>query len=120
MNYLWTTINVDDLEAMVAFYRDVVGLDVVTELNNPDGTNIAFMGNGETQVELIRHGDGSCEEIGKGISLGFEVADVNQKMEEVKAKGFPVVAGPFSPVPTIIFFYVEDPMGVRVQFVENR
>lgn len=50
MNYLWTTINVDDLEAMVAFYRDVVGLDVVTELNNPDGTNIAFMGNGRPKL----------------------------------------------------------------------
>lgn len=48
------------------------------------------------------------------------MADVNQKMEEVNAKGYPVVAGPFSPVPTIIFFYVEDPMGLRVQFVENR
>ena len=120
MKFLWTTISVSNVEESVAFYKDIVGLEVASTFNNPDGTKIAFMGSGETTVELIQHGHGKHETIGKGISIGFEVASVEAKINELKVKDVDVVAGPFSPVESIIFFYIEDPNGVRIQFVENR
>ena len=53
MTYCWTTITVTDFEKSVAFYRDVIGLKVARRMQpNPD-MEIAFLGEGETQVELI-------------------------------------------------------------------
>ncbi len=40
-------------------------------------------------------------------------------MEMLKAHGIPVLAGPFQPNPSIRFFYVHDPNGLRVQFVQD-
>jgi lactoylglutathione lyase len=54
------------------------------------------------------------------ISLGFEVASVEEKMASLKAQGIPIHSGPFSPDAHVKFFYVLDPNGLRIQFVEHR
>ncbi|WP_366557050.1 VOC family protein [Desulfosporosinus sp. BICA1-9] len=55
----------------------------------------------------------------EGISLGFEVESVDNMIEVIKEKGLEVESGPFQPNPHIKFFYVKDPNGVSIQFVEN-
>jgi lactoylglutathione lyase len=50
--------------------------------------------------------------------LGFEVKSVDEKIQFVKEKGL-AVTGPIQPNPSIKFFFVKDPNGVSVQFVEN-
>ena len=40
-------------------------------------------------------------------------------IEEMKAKGVTIHSGPFQPNPQVKFFYVLDPNGLRVQFVER-
>jgi lactoylglutathione lyase len=37
----------------------------------------------------------------------------------VNEKGLEVVSGPFQPNPFIKFFFIKDPNGVNIQFVEN-
>ena len=119
MKFCWTTINVKDMGKSLAFYQEAAGLSVAKRMNpNPD-MEIAFIGEGETQIELIRDAKNQFSGYGKDISLGFVVDSVEAHMEYLKSKGISIIAGPFQPNPTIKFFYVLDPNGLRIQFVEN-
>jgi len=54
------------------------------------------------------------------ISLGFEVESVAEKIKYLKKKGLEIQSGRIAPNPQIEFFYVLDPNGVKIQFVENK
>jgi lactoylglutathione lyase len=106
------------MEKSLEFYCGIVGLTVVRRFTAGPGTEIAFLGNGETKIELIRNAANNEINVGKDISWGFEVDSVDRFIDFVKGKGI-AVEGPFSPNPTIKFIYVKDPNGMKVQFVEN-
>lgn len=120
MKYLWTTIHVSDMKKSLEFYQEVVGLKVNKSFPAGPNMEFSFLGDGETQVELICDKNVKEVHIGQDISLGFEVDSVEKMMDFVKQKGIEIVAGPISPNPQVTFFFVEDPNGVRIQFVENK
>ncbi len=119
MKFLWTTIDVNDLEESVRFYESVIGLPVAWRTEGGP-TRIAFMGEGQTKVELINHAGATAKGVGGGISIGFEVEDLDAKIAALADAGIPIHEGPFAPNPTIRFCYILDPNGVRIQFVEQR
>ncbi len=119
MKFLWTTIEVLDVDESVRFYQEIVGHSVEHRIAGEE-TNIAFMGDGETKIELISHKGVVPQAVGALISIGFEVDDLDAKIAFLQERGIPITAGPFSPNPRIRFCYVEDPNGVRLQFVEQR
>ncbi len=119
MKYCWTTINVKNMDESVNFYQDVVDLPLVRRYPAGPGLEIAFLGNGETQVELICRQSTVEVTIGSDISLGFEVDSVDTMLEFLRERGIPVHSGPFQPNPNIQFFYIQDPNGLKIQFVEN-
>ena len=80
---------------------------------------IVFLGDGETQIELIYNSKTDDINIGESISLGFEVESLEKIGVVLEKKGISIHSGPFSPNPSIRFMYVLDPNGVKVQFVEN-
>ena len=116
MSFCWCTVHVKDLDASVRFYEDIVGIHVVRRFGSPTGAEIAFMGDGDTKLELIGNQGGYS---GSGISIGFTVDDLDEKLAFVKEKGVAVHSGPFSPNPATRFFYVQDPDGLLVQFVQS-
>jgi len=85
---------------------------------NPE-MEIVFMGSGETHVELIWNAKSNAVNYGKDISLGFEVKSVDTMMEVLRGNNIAILAGPFQPNPTIRFIYIQDPDGLKIQFVEN-
>jgi len=119
MKFLWTTIDVLDLDESVRFYEEIVGLSVSRRVTGGP-SQIAFMGEGETKVELITHEGAVPGAVGSGISIGFAVADLDEKIAFLQEKGVAITEGPFAPNPSVRFCYVRDPNGVRVQFVEER
>lgn len=122
MRFCWTTIKVSDLEHSIRFYQDVVGLQLQRKYEAGPGKEIAFLAAeaGQTEVELIADENQKKVEIGNDISLGFTVASIQDKLKFVQNEGIKVLAGPISPNPEIEFFYVSDPDGVKIQFVENK
>lgn len=118
MQYCWTTIMVTDLKKSIAFYRDIVGLPVNRQFSAGPGGEIAFLGDGETQVELIER-MGPASTIGNAISLGFAVESLDQMLTFIANHDIEVESGPFQPNDHIKFFYVLDPDGVRIQFSES-
>lgn len=120
MNFLWATITVRDMNASLDFYQNVVGLSLNTRVRSNESTELAFLGGGQTQIELIHHSKGEMQDMGKAISLGFAVDDLDVMMQKIKEQGLEIHDGPFAPNPHIRFFYVLDPNGLRIQFVERR
>ena len=119
MKYLWTTIHVKDMKKSLEFYQKVVGLPLNKSFSGGPDMEFSFLGHGQTQIELICDKNVKEVQIGKDISLGFEVESVDKMMDFVKQRGIDIVAGPISPNEHVTFFFVEDPNGVRIQFVEN-
>ena len=119
MKFCWCTVWVKDMEASVKFYRDIAGLPVSRRFAAGPGMEICFLGEGETQVELICGPAHKVPADAEGISLGFKVKSLDETLRFLKEKGVAVASGPFQPNPHIKFFYVKDPDGVSVQFVEN-
>ena len=117
MRFLWCTITVNDMDESLAFYREIVGLPLNRRFNAGPGMEIAMLGDGETQVELICRGNGPVQ-IGPDVSLGFMVDSVDKKMESLKEKGIAIHSGPVQPNPHLRFFHVLDPNGLMIQFAE--
>lgn len=120
MRFCWVTLNVRNMEESLAFYRDVLGLAVRRRMNPMPGTEIAFLGVGETEVELIHNAKNPEPSHGRDISIGFEVPSLDEVIEGLRAKGVTRISGPFQPGPTVRFIYIDDPNGAKVQLVESR
>ncbi len=119
MKFCWCTISVKDLEESLKFYQEVVGLKVARRFEAGPGIEIAFLDAGETEIELIYNENKAQVNIGLDISLGFEVESVDKMMEFVKEKGIAIHSGPIQPNQHVKFFFVQDPNGLKIQFVEN-
>jgi lactoylglutathione lyase len=119
MKFCWTTIGVSDFDKSLEFYTKVVGLAVDRTLTAGPKMKIAFLGAGETKLELIYDESAAKKGLGGGVSIGFEIDSVEAFMAELRTRGVAIESGPHEPNPTVKFFYVLDPDGLRVQFVEN-
>lgn len=118
MKFCHVTLTVKDLNASIRFYTGVVGLPIDRRYQAGPDTEIAFLGEGETKVELICRRESDVT-IGNGVSIGFEVASLPEKLDSLKGSDIPVLSGIIQPNPHVRFFYVADPDGFRIQFLEN-
>ena len=119
MKFCWCTLHVRDLEKSLRFYQEIAGLNVLHRFGGAPGPQFVFLGDEGSQIELVCDGKGEPPELGKDISLGFEVKSLDAMLAFVREKGIPVHSGPFQPSPRVRFFFVLDPDGLSIQFVEN-
>jgi lactoylglutathione lyase len=113
------TLMVKNLEESLKFYQEIVGLKVDKRFQAGPETEIVFLGEGETKVELIHHKATTNVDIGKDLSLGFEVDCLDTMIQFVKSKGQELNGGIIQPNPHVRFFYLLDPNGVKIQFLQN-
>ncbi|MDF2986432.1 MAG: Glyoxalase/bleomycin resistance protein/dioxygenase [Eubacterium sp.] len=118
MKFLWTTIKVTNMEASLKFYQEILGLPLNRRFGTGTDMEIAFLGEGGTEVELICNKGTEKVDFGTDISMGFQVESLDETMSLVKGKGY-AITGPFQPNPHVKFFYTVDPDGMKIQFVEN-
>jgi len=119
MKFCWSTIKVKNMEESLSFYQEVMGLTLNKRFGAGPGVEIAFLGDGETKIELMSNEASKEVNIGQDISLGFEVNSVDEMIAFVKGKGVDIHSGPFQPNPHMKFFFVTDPNGLKIQFAEN-
>ena len=120
MKFCWSTLKVKNMEESLQFYEEIVGLSLERRFQAGPGKEIAFLGDGETKIELIREDNHEEIQVGGDITWGFEVPSLDEMLSFVAEKGIPVAAGPIAPNPHTRFFYVLDPNGLKIQFVENK
>jgi len=116
MKFSHVTISVKDLNESLEFYQNVVGLQVNRRFSAGE-SELVFLGNGETEIELIYNRSQTDVFFGQHISLGFEVASLREMISCLEQKGIPT-GEILQPNPQVTFFFTSDPNGVRIQFVE--
>jgi len=119
MNFCWCTITVRDLEESIKFYTEVIGLTVTKRFKPAPPVEIVFLDDEKgNEIELIKYQGKDAPLSKEGISIGFTVDSLENALSFVEAKGIPVLESPVI-TPTAKFFFVKDPDGVTVQFVEK-
>jgi len=119
MKFCWSTLNVRNLEESIQFYTNLIGLEVVNRFKAGPELEIAFLGSGETKVELICNGQDQEIDAGKDISWGFEVESLEASLAQVKEKGINVDGDPVQPNPHMRYCFIQDPNGMKIQLVEH-
>ena len=125
MRMLHTMLRVGDLDRSIAFYTDVLGMQLLRRKEYPSGRfTLAFLGYGpeseQTVLELTHNWDTSSYELGDAyghIALGVE--DISSTCAAISGKGGRMVRepGPMKHGSTVIAF-VEDPDGYKVELSE--
>ena len=133
-------LTVSDIEASVAFYQDVVGMTVRSrseghndwfdELTSNPGAELkaAHLRLGEYELQLLEYVAGGLDEPAElahnrvgSPHMCFLVTDVEAKFIEVSARGDVTITSKITDIVAgARSFYVEDPDGVPVEFVQAR
>lgn len=126
MRILHTMLRVGDLERSIAFYRDVLGMKLLSRKDYPDGKfTLAFLGYGtnpeHAEIELTHNWGVTSYELGNAyghIALGVD--DARAACERIRAAGGKIVreAGPMKFSSTVIAF-VQDPDGYKIELIEE-
>lgn len=119
MQFSWCTVYVNNMEDSLHFYQDIAGLPLERRFAAGPDQEIAFLGAGETKLELICRKDTKASEIGNDISIGFITESLDDLMKMLEEKNILIAAGPIKPQPFIRFILVKDPNGLTVQFSEH-
>lgn len=118
MTFLWTTIQVADLDRSLAFYHDLLGLPLQERFQGT-GREIAMLGTAEgTKLELICGGNPPPVPPAPGLSLGLGPENMAQQLERLRQAGYSIPV-PVSPNPSLRFYFIPDPDGYTVQLVEQ-
>ena len=125
MRMLHTMLRVGDLEKSVAFYTDVLGMQLLRRKDYASGRfTLAFLGYGDekehTVLELTHNWDTEHYDLGNGyghIALG--VQDIQATCAGIADRGGRLVRepGPMKHGSTVIAF-LEDPDGYKVELIE--
>ena len=125
MRMLHTMLRVGDLQRSIAFYTQVLGMQLLRKKEYPRGRfTLAFLGYGpeseQTVLELTHNWDTSSYQHGDGyghIALGVD--DIHTTCAGITSQGGRVVRepGPMKHGSTVIAF-VEDSDGYKVELIE--
>ncbi|RXZ45030.1 lactoylglutathione lyase [Crenobacter cavernae] len=126
MRLLHTMLRVGNLERSLAFYQEVLGMQLLRKSDYPAGRfTLAFVGYGSEKdqavLELTHNWDTDSYELGTGYGhIAVEVDDAYKACDAVRAKGGKVTreAGPMKHGTTVIAF-VEDPDGYKIEFIQK-
>ena len=117
MNFCHVTISVKNLEDSLKFYHEILGLPIKNSFPAGNDSKIVFLGDGDTLVELIYDKANDNTSFGKDISIGFSVDSLEKTIDLLQKNK--IAAGKIiQPNPGVKFFFVSDPNGLKVQFVE--
>ena len=124
MRLLHTMFRVGDLDRSIAFYTELLGMQLLRRRDFPGGRfTLAFVGYGpeseHTVLELTHNWDTDSYDLGTAYGhIAIGVDDVYAACERIRASGGKVVRepGPMQHGSTVLAF-VEDPDGYRVELL---
>lgn len=126
MRVLHTMIRVGNLDESIAFYTEVLGMNVIRKSDYPEGkfTNV-FVGYGDEEagatIELTYNYGVESYEVGTGFGhIAIAVPDAYAACAEIKRRGGKVTreAGPMKHGTTVIAF-AEDPNGYKIELIQR-
>ena len=126
MRFMHTMQRVGNLDRSIAFYRDVMGMELFSRRDFPEGKfTLAFVGYArnpeQAELELTHNWDTDSYEIGTAyghVALGVD--DIHAVCERIRAAGGKITRepGPMKHGTTVIAF-VQDPDGYKIELIEE-
>jgi lactoylglutathione lyase len=106
------------MDESLKFYTEVIGLKLVDRFTAMPGLEIAFLGTGETLIELVCNAESQNAAVGDAVSWGFDVESLDEALKMVREKGIPIHSGPVVH-PNVKYFFILDPNGMKIQLKET-
>ena len=126
MRFLHTMLRVGNLDRSIAFYRNVMEMELFSRRDYPEGKfTLAFLGYArnpeQAEIELTFNWETDHYEIGTGyghVALGVD--DIHAVCERIRAAGGKITRepGPMKHGTTVIAF-VQDPDGYKIELIEE-
>jgi lactoylglutathione lyase len=126
MRILHTMLRVGDLDRSLAFYRDVLGMSLISRKDYPEGKfTLAFIGYGKNpehaEIELTHNWGTDKYEIGTAFGhVALGVDDIYAACDRIRAAGGNITRepGPMKHGSTVIAF-VTDPDGYKIELIQT-
>ncbi len=117
MKMLHVTIQTDKFDEEIRFYEEQVGLRIQEDMRSI-GRKIVFLAEEaqDTKIEIIENPQ-AFNAGNANLSVGFATEDLDKKYNLLKEAGYTVTQMQ-SPSPNTRFFFVKDPAGVTIQFMQ--
>lgn len=119
---LHTRYRVTDLEKTIAFYRDVLGLQVVRRSTSGRGSELVFFKapHSEELIEICKYDASGPVVVGPDLThLAFQVENLEAFAKHAAALGYPLSDGPhFSSNGSIIAF-IDAPEGYEIELIQH-
>jgi lactoylglutathione lyase len=113
----FVTVHVEDLERTIAFWRDVMGFAIARRFQAGPEVEIAFLDDGGGhQLELIT---GTGHKVGAGVSIGFDVEDIDGTLAHLQKHGVAITFGPQTMPNGVVLLQAVDPNGLGMTFVQG-
>jgi len=120
-------ITVQDMDRAVAFYRDVLGFEVLGQLMLNDGTfKLVYLQAGDGRIELFSFTESGrpSDTQGRNEDLGFKhvafsVDDVDAVAERLKEHDVPFTVEPVDAPGGVRLAFFHDPDGNLLELVSN-
>jgi len=119
---LHTRYRVSDLEKTVAFYRDVLGLELTRRHTSPRGSHLVFF---KAPAARRRSRFASSTAAARSRSattsphLAFEVEDLEAFAKHAAAKGYPLSDGPTPTSSGSVIAFVDAPEGYEIELIQR-
>ena len=119
---LHTRMRVSDMEQTIAFYTNVLGLEVLERKVSPRGSHLAFLKvpNSEELIELTSFPPSGPVKVQEDlVHLAFQVENLDDTIASLHAKGVKVTDGPTQTSSGSRFIFIDAPDGYEVELIER-
>ncbi|MCC6141559.1 MAG: VOC family protein [Nitrospira sp.] len=119
---LHTRMRVSDMEQTIAFYRGVLGLEVIERKTSPRGSHLAFLKvpNSDELIELTSFPPSGPVHVQEDlVHLAFQVDSLDDTIAALTAKGVKITDGPTQTSSGSRFLFIDAPDGYEIELIER-
>ncbi len=119
---LHTRMRVSDMDQTIAFYKDVLGLEVLERKTSPRGSHLAFLKvpNSEELIELCSFPPSGPVKVQEDlVHLAFEVDNLDETIRALEAKRIKITDGPTRSSSGSRFIFIDAPDGYEIELIER-
>ena len=111
------------MEKSIAFYRDILGMELVEQKTSPRGSKLVFLKfpDMDCELELCSFQDSGNVQVPEDlVHLAFEVDSLEACMEKLKVTGVPITEGPVESSNGSRFIFTEDPDKYEIELIQYK
>jgi len=115
-------MRVSDMEQTIAFYTEILGLEVLERKISPRGSHLAFLQvpNSDELIELTSFPPSGPVKVQEDlVHLAFQVESLDATIASLTAKGVKITDGPTQTASGSRFLFIDAPDGYEIELIER-